>query len=288
MSLHLHFFILYCAGIILTSTRSFLLSSVSPRLPADGSHCSASPTRLHLYPITDELPPTIPASVCSQWLFSLLQKRDLDAAAALSNTCFYTPRVVINTEGAGQTELRFLEWLKGLHRRVDESDSYNGNYLGYLSRSGGRLDRPTLGASHDSFILVATKRTGVTAGTGESGSGERSGAEEMYVQSRQGADRSPLDSHNPHEIAGMVEVCLEKADGKLAPPIQLPWRGRLTGEEAPYLCNLCVQPSMRRSGLGTLLVSVAEQLVVRRSHRLAKPNPNPNPNPNPSHRLTQF
>ena len=178
-----------------------------------------SPDILHLYPITSDLPASIPETIRSKWLFSLLEKRDLEAAAELSNVCFYQPRVVLDTTGAGELELKFLTWLKNLYERVDRSDSFNGNYLGYLSRSGRRLDRPTLAATTDSFILVATPRM-VQGTTGQ--------IDDIYSQDAGGLGSPPGSPGSG--IVGMVEICLEKADGKLAPPIQLPWKGRLAGD----------------------------------------------------------
>jgi len=146
---------------------------------------------------------------------------------------FYTPRLALDTTGATGLELRFLEWLKNSFNNMDRSDAYNGNYLGFRSRSGSRLVKPSLAPSLDSFILVAKK-----------------------------LETSAAQAIDDVKIAGLVEICLEVADGKLAPPIQLPWKGSLTGKEHPYLCNLCVDKSLRRQGLGQILVAVAEQLVL--------------------------
>lgn len=179
------------------------------------------------------LPLTIPSSVTDRWSFSLLERRDLNEAAQLSMESFYTPRLALDTTGATGLELRFLEWLKNSFNNMDRSDAYNGNYLGFRSRSGSRLVKPSLVPSLDSFILVAKK---------------------METSAAQASDDV--------KIAGLVEICLEVADGKLAPPIQFPWKGSLTGKEHPYLCNLCVDKSLRRQGLGQILVAVAEQLVL--------------------------
>ena len=187
-----------------------------------------SPSRLGLRPLTvDEIPESIPPSVLDSWVFSLLERKDLAYASQFALDSFYSPRVVFNMQGASSFELWILNGLKVWHEKIDRSDTYNGNYLGFRSRSGDRLSNPNLEPSSDSFILVASPRS------------------------------------NSTQIAGLVEICLEVADGKLAPPIQWPWKPKLTGSECPYLCNLCVDTTVRRQGLGSILVDVAEKLVVK-------------------------
>jgi len=217
-------FLLLLLGLLWHSDTSAWLATAPAR--------SARARRVGLYPLSHaDLSECAPQDVLEKWRFSLLEKDDLGKAAQFALDCFYTPRVILNTEGATGVELWLLNGIKDVYSKVDRSDTYNGNYLGFWSRSNTRLNRPSVAPTSDSLILVATHRS------------------------------EPLTTDT--KICGMVEVCLEMADGKLAPPIQLPWKGGLNGEEQPYLCNLCVDTSLRRQGLGKILVNVVENLIVK-------------------------
>lgn len=207
-------------------------SVTSALLIATAPARSTRAKRVGLYPLSHaDLSECAPHDVLEKWRFSLLERDDLGKAAQFALDCFYTPRVMLKTEGATGVELWLLNGIKDVYSKVDRSDTYNGNYLGFWSRSNTRLDKPSVAPTSDSLILVATRRN------------------------------DPLTTET--KICGMVEVCLEMADGKLAPPIQLPWKGGLNGEEQPYLCNLCVDTSLRRQGLGKILVNVVENLIVK-------------------------
>ena len=73
-----------------------------------------------------------------------------------------------------------------------------------------------------------------------------------------------LNDKMKNKVVGVVEVCLEAPDGKLAPAVamRVPWRAMKDYHE-PYLCNLCVDNDYRRQGLGLVLCQLAEQIVVK-------------------------
>lgn len=187
---------------------------------------------LRLYKLDAELPPrSFMPSLAEDWDFHLLERGDIAEAAELAVQCFYSPRLSLNLDGMSDVE----KWLWGgiinFYGNLDRSDTRNGNYLGFRSRSGKRLSEPSLALSTDSFILVATPAAKVG------------------------------DSRKP-EIAAIVEICAELPGGKLAPPIANPFRSRIVQElDKPYLCNLCVKKSYRRRGLGRLICELAEELV---------------------------
>ena len=103
--------------------------------------CLSSPLALFPLPVTI-LPPSIPLDITDTWSFSLLERKDLEMAAQFALDCFYTPRLIMNTYDASETELWLMNAFKTLYEKVDRSDTYNGNYLGFLSRAGNRLNQP--------------------------------------------------------------------------------------------------------------------------------------------------
>lgn len=136
---------------------------------------------------------------------------------------------------------------------IDKSDTRNGNYLGMRSRSGNRLKNPSLKLSTDSFILAATPTTTAT----------------LYlnplnhnINSKENNQKNGKTDGKLANIAAIVEVCIEKPGGKLAPPIANPFKSKEVKDmDQPYLCNLCVSPRYRRKGLGKLVCELAEELV---------------------------
>lgn len=100
-----------------------------------------------------------------------------------------------------------------------------------MIRSGERLKEPNLELSRNSAILVATEKN------------------------------SPSNS-----FAGLVEICLENPDGRLAPPfsIKFPWSSTIVDpSREPYLANLCIAHQYRRQGLGRLMCQLCEDVAVR-------------------------
>ena len=115
----------------------------------------------------------------------------------------------------------------GAFNSIDKYDARNSHYIGFLSRSNNRLRAPGLYLSQDSMLIALNDRVS-------------------------------------HKVIGVVEVCLEAPDGKLAPAVAMraPWRAMKDHHE-PYLCNLCVDSEYRRQGLGLLLCHLAERIVVK-------------------------
>ena len=193
---------------------------------------TAESSSIGLHKLEKELPSRdlMPAS-SKDWDFHLLETSDLRAASELALECFYTPRLTLSLSGMSNTEKWIWGGIINFYGAVDRSDTRNGNYLGMKSRSGNRLSRPSLSLTTDSFILVATP-AGNQKGVG------------------------------PPELAAIVEICVEKPGGKLAPPIANPFRKKVArDDEQPYLCNLCVGEAYRRRGLGRLICELAEELA---------------------------
>ena len=193
---------------------------------------SADTSSLKLHRLDKELPlrENMPSSA-KDWDFHLLETADLKAASELALECFYSPRITLSLNGMSDTEKWIWGGIINFYGAVDKSDTRNGNYLGMKSRSGGRLSRPSLSLTTDSFILVATPA---------------------------GQDKS----NGSPELAAIVEICVEQPGGKLAPPIANPFRKKIArDDEQPYLCNLCVGEAYRRRGLGRLICELSEELV---------------------------
>jgi ribosomal protein S18 acetylase RimI-like enzyme len=191
------------------------------------SSSSSSTTRHYLWRLDHSY---IPWSVLEQstdrWEYHLLEQSDLDRAAALSAECFFNPRVVFNTSGMSEAEIGIVNFIKNTYTNFELSDSRFSNYVGFRTRGGARLRNPTVGLTSDSLIIAATPK------------------------------------NSDKIIAGLVEICLEKPRGSLAPPIRLPWTHPNVETDEPYLCNLCVADAYRRRGLAKLLCEVGEQLVA--------------------------
>ena len=115
----------------------------------------------------------------------------------------------------------------GAFNSFDKYDARNSHYVGFLSRSNNRLRAPGLYLSQDSMLIA-------------------------------------LNDLGRKKVIGVVEVCLEAPDGKLAPAVamRVPWRAMKDYHE-PYLCNLCVDSDYRRQGLGLVLCQLAERIVVK-------------------------
>jgi hypothetical protein len=179
-----------------------------------------SPLCLHKL-ANSELPPiqNMPPAA-RDWDFHLLERDDLSAASTLALECFYRPRLKLDLDGMNGAEKWLWSGVMNFYTDMDQSDNFNGNYLGFRSRSSSRLDKPSLELSTYSFILAATPSAAAIA-----------------------ADPDPAKrtAKGLPEIAAIVEICLERPNGKLAPPIQNPFRSPTAkGDEQPYLCNLCV------------------------------------------------
>lgn len=161
------------------------------------------------------------------WKYFLLEEDDLDDAAEFALNCFYEPKLKIKTSNMFPFEAKFWGSIESFFRAWDRQELRSGNKLGFKSRGGQRLLVPSLMPTSDSLILAALSRNDTTG-----------------------------------KIVGLVEVCLEKADGKLTPALRYPWDSRQPGQDQPYLCNLCIDPSQRRRGLGTDLCRLAERMTL--------------------------
>ena len=181
------------------------------------------PLCLHKLTGNDLPPMEYMPSAAKQWDFHLLETRDLPAASTLALDSFYKPRLKLDTTNMTGAEKWIFGGMMKMYSDADKSDTYNGNYLGFRSRSARRLDKPSFDLSSYSFILAATSSMHTTATTTNDGT---------------------------PELAAVVEICLERPSGKLAPPIQNPFRSPdVKSEEQPYLCNLCVAPTCTSSTL---------------------------------------
>lgn len=162
----------------------------------------------------------------TEWSFGLLELEDLNRAVEVSMDAFFTPRLVLKTEGMAGLELALASGAVNAFTSFEKMDAWFSNYIGFKTRSEGRLKHPDLKISKYSFILAATEKvTGI--------------------------------------IAGIVEVSLEEADGNLAPPIQSPFKGSPVGTEEAYLCNLSIDRAFRRRGLGRIMVQICEKAVQK-------------------------
>lgn len=160
-------------------------------------------------------------SLCS---VRLMTKEDLRSAADIAFNSFYKPRVNLDTSGMSPMENLLFGSVMNKFLEMERFDSWSSNYLGFWNRSGNRLKRPSLQLMKDSLILVATK------------------------------------NENSNAIVGVIEVCMETPTGLLTPPLKLPWAPLLDSEQ-PYLCNLCIDKSVRRQGLGRCMCSVVEDIA---------------------------
>ena len=196
---------------------------------------SPSPARrsssaLGLHRLTDaDLPPAdCMPDAAQEWNFHLLETADLPDASALALESFYKPRLKLDLNGMNDVEKWLWGGLLQVYLDMDRSDNYNGNYLGFRSRSSKRLDRPSFDLSTYSFILAATPKPTTTSVSVSSSSSSSS-------------SKTSSRSSGHADIAAVVEICLERPSGKLAPPIQNPFRSHVAKpNEQPYLCNLCV------------------------------------------------
>jgi ribosomal protein S18 acetylase RimI-like enzyme len=64
---------------------------------------------------------------------------------------------------------------------------------------------------------------------------------------------------------GLIEVSLERSTGDFVPPLRQ-WgrdnRNPFAKDMCPHICNLCVSADYRRAGVGTILMSLAEDLMM--------------------------
>lgn len=160
----------------------------------------------------------------SPWRFGLLEDKDMPMAVELSMRSFFKPRLNLNTEGMSGFEAKIASGIINAFTAIERFDYEISSYMGFKSRSGRRLTEPYLAPSKDSIILVAVDK-------------------------------------RSQNICGLVEVSLELPDGNMAPPIAKPWRQPPSASDYPYLCNLCIDNSHRRKGLGKALVLLCEQIM---------------------------
>jgi ribosomal protein S18 acetylase RimI-like enzyme len=182
-----------------------------------------SKTRLNLVSLSEYIIPSSIDITNSQWDYHLLERNDVNEAVEATIKTFYKPRLILNMNGMTGIEKMFWTSVINSFQSLDKGDYYNNVFLGFITRSGKRLQNPSLEISPDSLILVATVK-----GT--------------------------------REIAGLVEILLEKPEGNIAPSVQF-FKFPVSDTDEPYLCNLCVLPEYRRKGLGTTLCSICEYIV---------------------------
>lgn len=182
-----------------------------------------SKTRLNLVSLSEYIIPSSIDITNSQWDYHLLERNDVNEAVEATIKTFYKPRLMLNMSGMTGIEKMFWTSVINSFQSLDKGDYYNNVFLGFITRSGKRLQNPSLAISPDSLILVATEK-----GT--------------------------------KEIAGLVEILLEKPEGNIAPSVQF-FKFPVSDTDEPYLCNLCVLPEYRRKGLGTTLCSICEYIV---------------------------
>jgi GNAT superfamily N-acetyltransferase len=174
-----------------------------------------------------------------QWNYYLVDYSDLTAISDVTLDCFYQPRFHINTSNMSNFEKSVWQTF---FQAVDVMDRWEvklGNYLGFLSRSGSRLIPiySSIEMNGESIILAALPKN----------------------------HSVPLDQRDSPPIEGIVELCLERGDGKLTDPIRSPFADWIAGPRTEaYICNLCIVPSARRKGLGTSLVRLCEDIAQTR------------------------
>ena len=182
-----------------------------------------SKTRLNLVSLSEYVIPSSIDITNSQWDYYLLERNDVNEAVEATIKTFYKPRLILNMDGMTGIEKMFWTSVVNTFQSLDKGDYYNNVFLGFITRSRKRLQNPSLEISSDSLILVATQK-------------------------------------GNKEIAGLVEILLEKPEGNIAPSIQF-FKLPISSADEPYLCNLCVLPEYRRKGLGTTLCSICEYIV---------------------------
>lgn len=156
----------------------------------------------------------------------LLEYNDLQQAAQLSFQCFYKARLNLNNKNMSANEKNFASFIVSLYTKFDKFDSWLSNYVGFRSRAGNKLFKPSLDANKDSTLLVAVDNT------------------------------KPISQN----IIGIVEICLDPPNGKLSPPLQFPW-SKIKDSYEPYLSNLCVDSSYRGLGIGKFLCCIGEDIA---------------------------
>ncbi|KAJ0257723.1 Acyl-CoA N-acyltransferase [Hirschfeldia incana] len=67
------------------------------------------------------------------------------------------------------------------------------------------------------------------------------------------------DEEEVVEMAGTVEVCLDKRGANASPPSPTP------PKESPYVCNMTVKEDLRRRGIGWHLLKASEELITQLS-----------------------
>ena len=179
-----------------------------------------------------------------QWKFFLLEWSDMDRVTDIALECFYEPKLKLDTSGMGERERAFWNRIIKFIQDWDRLEVMLGNYWGFRTRAGQRLLSPHLEMSTDSLILAAVPY---------------SVCETARINNK---------TISAYDIAGIVEICLERADGKLTPCFRYPWSTRSPTRDEPYLCNLSVIPQYRRLGLGQQLCQLCEDIV---SHEWEKP-----------------
>jgi len=191
-------------------------------------------TRKYLVPLTKDIPLSILKEITNNnnnndyqinWDFYLLEMNDIKNAVEATMKTFYKPRLILNMDNMTGIEKIFWTSIDNAFQSLDKGDYYNNVFLGFLTRSGKRLKNPSLDITPDSLILVAT----------------------------------PKESQ---QIAGLVEILLEKPEGNIAPSIQF-FKFPITDSDEPYLCNLCVLNEHRRKGLGTTLCKICEYIAQK-------------------------
>ena len=188
---------------------------------------SARSTTLRVYELTDidRFSLNIPKS--EMWNIGLMEEQDLEKVSNFLLESFFVPTFKFNSLKVSQFEAWILENIIKFRNYIEKFELYLGNFLGFKTRCGRRLSRPNLLPGEDSLVLIIVNKI-----TGS--------------------------------VIGVVELGLEKPNGKLSPAISSPLKLPVTSEHEPYLCNLCVSNSYRRNGIGKLLCEIGENIVLKK------------------------
>ncbi|CAH8312976.1 unnamed protein product [Eruca vesicaria subsp. sativa] len=76
---------------------------------------------------------------------------------------------------------------------------------------------------------------------------------------RKKTDQGEEEDEEVVEMAGTVEVCLDKRGANASPPSPTP------PKESPYVCNMTVKENLRRRGIGWHLLKASEELISQLS-----------------------
>ena len=227
---------------------------------------SLSNTQLNLYDLKNCLEDSDLIKLYSkEWNFHLLETKDLDDVSDLSLECFYEPKVILDTSGMVAMEKQIWNFFIDLNKRIDILETRFGNYYGFKSRLGNRLEQPTLNMepNFNSIVIVATPTSYKKTTIANNNQNSNNNSKSDNKNDKLGKHNINSNSNYNDRIAGMVEICLEKSDQTLTAPFRFPWSQK-SADLDPYLCNLSVSNPYRRQGLSTILCQICEEIVLKK------------------------